>query len=86
MAQKILRIGNSAGVLIPKSVLEEGGLKIGASINVAFNKNLGNVVIEVPKKYISTNTVIDKEVYAVANDLLKRYLPAFKKLAKPNHD
>lgn len=86
MTQKITRMGNSAAVVIPKSILAESGLKIGAVVNVAFKADLGNVVIEIPRKRVSTNVVIDREVFAVANDLLKRYLPAFKKLASPSHD
>lgn len=75
MTQKIIQVGNSAAVLIPKSVLKENGLKIGSTVSF---------IIEKTKKKPKTS-VIDKEVYAVGNDLLKRYLPAFKKLAKP-HD
>ena len=75
MLQKIIQVGNSAAVLISKSSLAAGGVKIGSIIDFTFEK---------PTKK-TTNTVIDKEVYAVASDLLKRYLPAFKKLAKP-HD
>lgn len=73
MKQKIIKVGNSAAVLLPKSVLISEGLKIGSTVHFT---------IEKPKKI---KTVVDKEVYAVASDLLKRYLPAFKKLAKP-HD
>lgn len=75
MKQKIIRVGNSAAVLLPKSVLISEGLKIGSTVHFT---------IEKPKK-TTAKTVVDKEVYAVASDLLKRYLPAFKKLAKP-HD
>jgi len=82
MAQKITKVGNSAAVIIPKSILEQSGLKIGAQVNVAYKADLDNVVIEIPRKRTQTNAVIDKEVYAVANDLLKRYLPAFKTLAR----
>lgn len=75
MTQKIIRVGNSAAILIPKSLLEEKGLKIGSVVSVS---------IEKPHKK-TPSTIIDKEVYEVGNDLLNRYLPAFKKLAKP-HD
>lgn len=74
MKQKLTRVGNSAAIIVPKSVLEENGLKIGSIVEYT---------IEKPRKQTS---VIDKEVYAVGNDLLARYLPAFIKLAKPHHD
>jgi len=76
MKQKITRVGNSAAVIIPKSVLKENGLKIGSMVNITLEK---------PRKKTST-PVVDREIYAVGNDLLKRYLPAFIKLAKPHHD
>ena len=82
MIQKIIRVGNSAAVTLPKSVLEESGVKIGTKVNVSYKADLGNFVVEIPRKYKSTQTVSDKEVYAVTNDLLRRYLPAFKKLAR----
>ena len=82
MAQKIIRVGNSAAVTLPKSILEESGVKIGTKVNVSYKADLGNFVVEIPKKYKPIHAIIDKEVYAVANDLLKRYLPAFKKLAR----
>jgi len=82
MAQKITKVGNSAAVIIPKTVLEQSGLKIGSSVSIAYKADLGTMVIEIPKKRTRTDVIIDREVYGVANDLLKRYLPAFKTLAR----
>ena len=75
MLQKIIQVGNSAAILISKSTLAAEGVKIGSMVDFTIAK---------PRKK-TVKTIVDKEVYAVANDLLKRYLPAFKKLAKP-HD
>lgn len=72
MKQKIIKVGNSAAVLLPKSILISEGLKIGSIIDFDIKKT-------------QKKTIVDQEVFTVANDLLKRYLPAFKKLAKP-HD
>ena len=82
MAQKITKVGNSAAVIIPKTVLEQSGLKIGSSVSIAYKADLGTMVIEIPKKRTRTDVIIDREVYGVANDLLKRYLPAFTPLAR----
>lgn len=82
MAQKVIRAGNSAAAIIPKSVLEEARLKIGSAINVVYKADLDTIVIEIPRKHTPTRAIIDKDVYALGNDLLKRYLPAFKKLAR----
>lgn len=82
MAQKVVRAGNSAAAIIPKSVLEESRLTIGSAIHVAYKADFDTIVIEIPRKHTPTRAVIDQEVYAVGRDLLKRYLPAFKKLAR----
>lgn len=80
MTQKVTKVGNSAAAILPKSILQQSGLKIGSAFTIAYKADLG-IIIEPVKKYSSARVFIDKEVYAVANDLLKRYLPAFKKLA-----
>lgn len=37
MAQKIIKIGSSAGVTIPKKQLEELGLSVGDEVNISLN-------------------------------------------------
>ena len=37
MKQKIIRVGNSAAVVIPKNVLEEANLEVGAVADVQFD-------------------------------------------------
>lgn len=86
MKQKIIRIGNSGGVTISKSLMEESGVKIGTQVNVSYKADVGSFVIDVPSKQPQTKIPVNPEVYAVANDLLKRYLPAFKKLARVGQD
>ena len=79
--QKIIRVGNSAAITLPKSVLVGSGVKIGTKVNVSYKEDLGTLVVDLPRRRAPTKAVIDKEVYATATDLLRRYLPAFKKLA-----
>ena len=50
MKQKIIKVGNSAAVLIPKSVLDEEGVKIGATVNSTHKADMGSYVIDFPKK------------------------------------
>ncbi|HLD01634.1 MAG TPA: AbrB/MazE/SpoVT family DNA-binding domain-containing protein [Patescibacteria group bacterium] len=77
MTQTIVQIGNSAGVIIPQSLREELNLQIGDKITM---KKKGKDIIL--SSTTSVSDVVDPEVYAVAKDLLKRYLPAFQELAK----
>ncbi len=50
MKQKIIKVGNSAAVLIPKSVLDEEGVKIGTTVNSTHKADMGSYVIDFPKK------------------------------------
>lgn len=81
MKQKIIKVGNSGAILIPKQYLDSLKLKIGSSINLDIQEDNSRLVIDVPAKFMSMKIPLDKEVYAVGKDLLNRYLPAFKKLA-----
>ena len=81
MKQKIIKVGNSGAILIPKQYLDSLKLKIGSSINLNIQEDNSRLVIDVPAKFMSMKIPLDKEVYAVGKDLLNRYLPAFKKLA-----
>ena len=83
MKQKIIKVGNSGAVLIPKNYLDTLKLKIGSSIDLNIQEDASRMVIDVPAKFMSMKIPLDKEVYAVSTDLLRRYLPAFKKLARP---
>lgn len=47
MIQKIIRVGNSAAVTLPKSILEESGVKIGAKVNVSYKADMESFVIDV---------------------------------------
>lgn len=82
MKQKIIRVGNSGAVIIPKQYLDALKLKIGSSIHLDIQEDNSRLVIDVPAKFRAMKVPLDREVYAVGNDLLKRYLPAFKKLAR----
>lgn len=81
MLQKIIQVGNSYAVTIPKSIIDAFG---------ADNKEFVNVYEEPKKKRLvisflseeTTDEIVNPEVYMVAKKLLKRYLPAFKELAR----
>ena len=76
MIQKVMKVGSSAAVTIPKKALKELGLKIGDSISVAVNTTTKQVVME---PYAS---VIDHETVAWAKGFIKKYRPALEALAR----
>jgi len=75
MAQKVLKVGSSAAVTIPKKSLEELGLKVGDKVTVDFDKKSGSVVIQPIAK-------VDKELIDWTNKFVKKYRPALEALAK----
>jgi len=70
MQRKLIKVGTSAAVLIPKAVMDEQGMKIGDMIDVDISK----------KGRGSATSVIDPNVLAWTEKLRKRYQPMLKKL------
>ena len=75
MTQKLLRVGTSAAVTIPKGSLRELGLKIGDGVNVEIDKKRKMVTIQPALS-------VDKEVLDWTIKFIKRYRPALNALAK----
>jgi len=66
MRQKIIRVGNSAAVTIPKKVLEETGLKVGEEAEIDVRP-----IFEA-----------DSEIHQLTKQIIKNYRPALEELAK----
>jgi len=75
MTQKVLRVGSSAAVTIPKKSLEELGLKIGDKVTVDTDKSTKSVIIQSIVK-------VDKELLDWTNGFVKKYRSALEALAK----
>lgn len=78
MAQKILKVGSSAAVTIPKKSLEELGLKIGDKISMEIDKKNCRVFIEPATKEVKVN----KELLDWTKKFIERYHSALEALAK----
>lgn len=81
MVQKVIQVGNSLAITIPKKIIESLGLDKKDYVDVYEEPEKKRIVIETSQREMADD-VIDKEVYKAAKSLLKRYLPAFKELAK----
>ena len=81
MLQKIIKVGNSYAVTIPKSFIESVGLLKDAFVDLQQEEKKGRIVLDFTKEKDIVDEVVDQEVYKVAKQLLRRYLPAFKDLA-----
>ncbi len=76
MTQKVLRVGSSAAVTIPKKSLEELGLKIGDRITIDLDKK--NKIVS----FRPLQKGVDKEVLQWTKKFIDRYRPALEALAK----
>ena len=81
MLKKIIQVGNSYAVTIPKSIIDAYGAVREKFVNVYEEPEKKRVVVSFMKNE-AVDDVVNPEVYKVAKKLLRRYLPAFKELAK----
>ena len=75
MTQKVLRVGSSAAVTIPKKALEELGFRIGDRVVVEIDK--GRKIVTVRPKI-----KINKELIDWTQNFVKKYRLALEALAK----
>ena len=75
MAQKIIRIGSSIGITIPRKSADELGLVVGDSVEFSVNKENKSILIE-------PSVLVDTETIEWARTFIERYRPALKALAK----
>jgi len=73
--QKLRKIGNSIGVIIPKEMLEEIKLEVGNNVYLDMQQN--TIVINKEATYSPISTQFLK----VAEDISKKYSAAFKELS-----
>ena len=78
MIQKVLKVGTSAAVTIPKQSLEELGLRIGDQVIVDIDKAKGMVSIRRADKRPSGTTRVAK----LTLDFIERYRSDIEALAR----
>jgi putative addiction module antidote len=80
MKQKIIKIGNSVGIIIPYEIREEVGLKLGDSVSV--EHTLGEQSLTVSKKGKTQNfSSITPNFMRIVEKVNKQYGPALRELA-----
>ena len=78
MTQKVLKVGSSAAVTIPKKSLKDLGLKIGDEITVEVNRERRTVLIS-PIKMLSGK---DARIAKLTLSFIKRYRKDLEALAQ----
>lgn len=79
--QRIIQIGNSAGVILPKTVLEHLGVKPGQFVSVESDKETGSIVITKEGNTKKSMTV-SPHFLDILEKVNKEYGQALKKLAQ----
>lgn len=77
MTQKVLKIGTSTAVTIPKSSLDELGLKLGDNVTVKIDKRTKTVIIQ------SQNQITNKDakIAQLTLNFINRYRKDLESLA-----
>ena len=78
MVQKVLTVGDSAAVTIPKKSLEELGLKIGDRVSVEIDQKSRTVSIR-PVRELSRQ---DRKIAELTLNFIERYRDDLETLAK----
>mgnify|MGYP001570425085 CR=1 FL=1 len=75
MTQKVIKVGNSAAVTIPKRSLEELGLKPGDQVRVEVDRKNRSVFTQPVAK-------VNEDLLRWTKQFIERYRPALEALAK----
>jgi putative addiction module antidote len=73
MIQKVLKVGSSAAVTIPKSAMQGLGLKVGDSVTLSID-------VEAKKVTFGASNIVDDETVVWARSFMKKYDAVLKEL------
>lgn len=85
MLQKVLKVGTSAAITIPKKSLEELGIAIGDKVYVTVDEEERVVTIQSqrsPKRRKNSITKRQEKIAELTFNFIERYRPALEALAK----
>lgn len=78
MAQKIIKIGKSSGITLPKALLEKLGAKTGDEVVVDYNEKDSSLVV---KRY-GTNSSRQQKIATLTENFVNKYRKDLEELAK----
>ncbi len=81
MTQKIIQIGNSTGIIIPKSILNQLGLKAGSDVRVEMDMDTKSLIIR-HTKAASNSTSINAHFLKILDKVNAEYSKALGELAQ----
>ncbi len=80
MKQKIIKIGNSVGIILPKQIQEELGIKLGDNVAIEYNAQEKTATLGTGKS--SRTAPLTPEFYDWLNKFNAKYKTALTELAK----
>ena len=81
MTQKIIQIGNSTGIIIPKTLLDKLGLAPGSEVDI--EEDMASESLTISKKGQKTKSIsVTADFLTILDKVNKNYGPALKELAK----
>ena len=80
MLQKVIKVGNSAAVTIPKSFMQEAGINIGD--NIYLEPDLLSKSILMKTKKLKGRLSVSQESKTWIENFIKKYRPMLEELAK----
>lgn len=81
MLQKVLKIGNSLGVTLPKSFVEKNKIRTGMEIDVNHNNGSVTFSTKIPKS-TQYEAISDKEFLDTIKEVESKYKNALDQLAQ----
>ncbi len=79
MKQKIIKIGNSQGIIIPKEALDAAKLKVGEEVYITPDPNADTLILS--EKKIDNNYARNMRFRQALNEVNEKYKGAWIKLA-----
>ncbi len=80
MKKKIVRVGNSLAVTLPRELVEQFDLKAGMDVEASINPRSGRLVIEAGVPYFESGKAT-KKFDALADKLIRRRKKLLERLA-----
>jgi|GEM_PF-1552801 antitoxin component of MazEF toxin-antitoxin module len=84
MTQKIINIGNSAGITLNQQYLSQMGLSLGDQVTTEFYPETKKIIISLSKD--KQGSITDKQVLSKLGNLKKRYGKLYQKLAQQSEE
>jgi putative addiction module antidote len=78
MVNKVLRVGDSAAITIPKQTLKDMGIKIGDKVTVTFMPELNEIVV---KPHRPQPSMVSERVIRLTTQFMDTYRAALQQLA-----